>query len=652
MVPAMLPFIETPAMHTLSSHSFTRLLRGMASVATLVLGLALPAWGALTVNADGTVSDSTTSLVWDHCAYGLSDASCATGTGQLATWAQALNVAVAANTAAYKGFDDWRLPSIKELESITLIGNAVWGSPAIDATAFPNVPLSGDALGAGAAWTSTTVAWDPTKAWAIDFWYSGVNLVAKTGANYVRLVRGGQTGAALDGLTLLTAQAITFDNPGALNMGTTHTLSATASSGLAPTFASTTTAVCTITSDDVLTPVTAGTCTITADQVGNATFDAAPQVVQSFTIEKNFQNGLMVSASADTVSVGGSVTLSTTGGSGTGAVTYEPDTANCTVSGNTLTGVAVGDCIIIATKAGDALFVYNVRKFGIAVVVTPPPPPRPPPTPTAPTISPLAVPPSCGLATWPGILNLGTDLGPAFTADMVTLLSAAVGQPLAFVEQGVCGTVTLSGYNGGKLAFIPLKFQSGDTRANGIYRVTSPLANGQYQVVRNGDSILLAPALVHVEQLVALLPGLLARQADNGVLTGILNGVTYVVQPGVQVQLDAATGNARLVMGADGNWHFIDTLGNHQVLYPAFADPAALRNALLGLDFGATSAIQLDGTAAIVFHGQRYTLVPDPTLAGVPTERVGQSAWQEGAARYRVVNNQPLGTAQGLTVKP
>jgi len=362
---------------------------------------------------------------------------------------------------------------------------------------------------------------------------------------------------------------------------------------------------------------------------------------------------ITVSASTTTPAYGTTVTLSTTGG-GTGAVTYESDSANCTISGSTLTAAAVGSCIITATKAADGVFPVSTGKLSITVV---PAAVTPPPTVTAPTITPLAVPPSCGLATAPDILNLGTDLGPAFTADMVTLLSAAVGQPLTFVEQGVCGAVTLSGYNGGKLVFIPLQFQVGDARTNGIYSMPGPQANGQYQVVRNGQSILLAPALAHVEQFIALLPGVVARQADNGVLTATYNGVTYVVQPGVQVQVDPATGNARLVLGADGNWHFIDALGNHQVLSPAFADPVALRNALLGLDGSGTSAIQLDGTAAIVFQGQRYTLVPDLTLTGVPTERVGLMVWPEGAApggavRYRVVNNQPLGTAQGLTVKP
>jgi hypothetical protein len=232
---------------------------------------------------------------------------------------------------------------------------------------------------------------------------------------------------------------------------------------------------------------------------------------------------------------------------------------------------------------------------------------------------------------------------------MVGILSNTLGQALFLEGQSACGTVTLGGYNGGKLAFIPLGFQSsGDPRVNGVYA----MGDGRYQVVRNAQSLVIAPALVHVEQLTAMLPGAAAKQADNGVMTATVNGLTYVVQAGPAVQLDAATGIAQLPMSGDGLFHFIDALGYNQALYPAFADPAMLRTALQGLDINATLAIRLDGTASIVFKGQPYTLVPDITLINVPAERVGQYWWQDSALRYWVANAYPLGTAQGFTVKP
>ena len=94
----------------------------------------------------------------------------------------------------------------------------------------------------------------------------------------------GAPSAASNSVTPKAAQTITFNNPGAQNFGTTPTLTATASSGLAVSFTSSTTAVCTITSSGTLTFLTGGTCTINANQAGNGAYSAAPQVSQSFAV--------------------------------------------------------------------------------------------------------------------------------------------------------------------------------------------------------------------------------------------------------------------------------------------------------------------------------------------------------------------------------
>jgi sugar lactone lactonase YvrE len=60
-------------------------------------------------------------------------------------------------------------------------------------------------------------------------------------------------------------------------------ISATATSGLAVTFASTTTSICTV-SGSTVTIVGIGKCSITASQAGNANFLAATPVIQSFTV--------------------------------------------------------------------------------------------------------------------------------------------------------------------------------------------------------------------------------------------------------------------------------------------------------------------------------------------------------------------------------
>jgi len=85
----------------------------------------------------------------------------------------------------------------------------------------------------------------------------------------------GPASSASNSITPAAVQTITFNNPGSQNFGTTPTLTATSDSGLIPTFSSSTTAVCTITSGGALTFISAGTCTINADQAGNGSYLAA-----------------------------------------------------------------------------------------------------------------------------------------------------------------------------------------------------------------------------------------------------------------------------------------------------------------------------------------------------------------------------------------
>ena len=173
-------------------------------LATALISTA-PAWAALTVNADGTVTDTSTSLVWDRCTYGLSGASCASGTALLADWPTALTTATAANTALYKGFSDWRLPNVKELESIVKIDTS---SPAIDSTAFPATPITGGTYGWGGVWSSTSYAPVPAGAWIVNFGNGNSDALNASFTDYVRLVRSGQSLAAFDLLGAPSANVV------------------------------------------------------------------------------------------------------------------------------------------------------------------------------------------------------------------------------------------------------------------------------------------------------------------------------------------------------------------------------------------------------------------------------------------------------------
>lgn len=72
-------------------------------------------------------------------------------------------------------------------------------------------------------------------------------------------------------------------NPGSGFIGGSSTLSATASSGLAVTFAGSTPAVCTV-AGNTITYIAAGICTVTADQAGDANYNPAPQVTLDINV--------------------------------------------------------------------------------------------------------------------------------------------------------------------------------------------------------------------------------------------------------------------------------------------------------------------------------------------------------------------------------
>ena len=79
-------------------------------------------------------------------------------------------------------------------------------------------------------------------------------------------------------------QSIDFPQPADAHLAdATRQLTATADSGLAVAFSSSTPDVCTV-SGATATLHTVGTCTITGDQPGDATYSAAPSVTQSFTV--------------------------------------------------------------------------------------------------------------------------------------------------------------------------------------------------------------------------------------------------------------------------------------------------------------------------------------------------------------------------------
>ena len=153
------------------------------------------------------------------------------------------------------------------------------------------------------------------------------------------------------------SQTITFANPGAQTVGTPLTLSASSSSGLTVSFASTTASVCTVSGTPaVATFLTSGTCILDANQAGNSTYAAAPQVQQSFTV--NGEPQTITFNNPGTQTVGTPLTLAASSSSGL-TVSFASTTASvCTVYGTpaVATFLTSGTCILDANQAGNSTY--------------------------------------------------------------------------------------------------------------------------------------------------------------------------------------------------------------------------------------------------------------------------------------------------------
>jgi hypothetical protein len=147
---------------------------------------AVQAGGALsyTDNGDGTVTDHKTRLTWEK--------KTTANVNGVYTWYAALDYAAELNAMnggqGFAGYNDWRLPNVRELQSIVDYSRS---APCID-------PVFGPTMGTlnfVDYWTSTS--WSPSpqnNAWSVDFAGAGGTGLAfgKVSALRVRVVRGGR----------------------------------------------------------------------------------------------------------------------------------------------------------------------------------------------------------------------------------------------------------------------------------------------------------------------------------------------------------------------------------------------------------------------------------------------------------------------------
>lgn len=152
-----------------------------------------------------------------------------------------------------------------------------------------------------------------------------------------------------------TPQTITFGPLATKPYGTPpFTVTATASSDLPVSFASTTLPVCTV-SGNTVTLVAPGHCSIKATQSGSATYAAATPVVQGFQVGKAAQT-ISFSPLANQPINTPPFSVAATASSGLPVSFASTTPTICTDSGSTVTLVAAGRCSIKASQAGNTFY--------------------------------------------------------------------------------------------------------------------------------------------------------------------------------------------------------------------------------------------------------------------------------------------------------
>jgi hypothetical protein len=151
------------------------------------------------------------------------------------------------------------------------------------------------------------------------------------------------------------SQTITFNSIPPQKVGTTLTVSATASSGLPVTFSVVQNGNCSV-SGSAVTFLNTGNCGVLANQSGNSTYAAAAQVGQIVVVNAQVMSQTITFNSIPAQEVGTSLTVSATASSGLPVTFTVVQNGNCSVSGNVVTFLNAGNCGVIANQSGNGSY--------------------------------------------------------------------------------------------------------------------------------------------------------------------------------------------------------------------------------------------------------------------------------------------------------
>ncbi len=141
-----------------------------------------------TDNGDGSITDHLTNLVWQKIPNASS-----------MTWEDALVYAEGLN---FTNKTDWRLPNIKELQSLN-----------DESTISPSVYSLFSGLGIKKYWSSTSLPNQTTKAWYWDTQFGITTYDVKTNLNYVLCVRNNYPSIGMKETTKQDNAMVVYPNP-------------------------------------------------------------------------------------------------------------------------------------------------------------------------------------------------------------------------------------------------------------------------------------------------------------------------------------------------------------------------------------------------------------------------------------------------------
>jgi hypothetical protein len=199
--------------------------------------------------------------------------------------------------------------------------------------------ITSDILNATSPGTCTVIA---TRAASTNY------LVASSGATTVTIVKATQSAVSL------TSTSGTYN----ANISLTA-VGGTGTGGYSFSVSDAGTAGCSIAMGPSLTSSSAGSCTVTASRAGDNNYEPRSSVATLVTFAKDTQNALTLRDNSGDLDTG--ITLSVSGGSGTGAVSYSvtSGSANCSITSGVVNARFAGSCTLTSTKASDTNYLQK-----------------------------------------------------------------------------------------------------------------------------------------------------------------------------------------------------------------------------------------------------------------------------------------------------